>query len=337
MAVLKVKAAKSVEWFLPLMERELIAPMLAFRLPVNVNFEGALGDTVTLRTNALRAVARDYEWRTRTAPIVFDDIVESDDGVDVKLDTHLVSGTTLTDEHYTLDEIDFAREVLAPQARAIAERIESKTVAAFNAITFKSTLTAVQSDDPLLVAVEARRLLDSHKVAPRAGRFWLIGSNVEAAWLASDRLAKYEYTGQTGTPALRQATVGSLVGTPVVTSLSLPPDFCLYGHPSMLALANVAPRVPRGVVEGARTRAGAFAARYIVDYDPNYLRDRAVTSSFFGATAINDERQLTGANAGDLLAEGDLNRGVNNVRGVKVNFTGGSVFTSGAAQTPMTG
>lgn len=332
MAVVKIKPDKAVAFFLAVMERELLAPMLSLRLG-QVDFEGAKNDVVTLRTRALRAVARDYEWRTRTAPIVFDDITEAEDGIPVKLDTHVVSGTTLTDEHFTLDEIDFGLEVLAPQAQAIADRLESKTVAAFNAINFKSTLGIAAGDDPHLIAVESRRLLDSHKVAPRQGRFFLIGSDIEAAWLASDRLSKYEWTGQAGTPAMRNATIGGLAGAPVMTSLSLPPDFGLYGHPTMLGIANVAPRVPRGVAEGrtGQNRNG-YSMRYIIDYDPLYLRDRCVTSTFYGATSINDERVLTGATAGDLLPVGDPNRGVKNVRGVKFTFAGGgSVFTSGGA------
>lgn len=322
MAVIKAKPEKVVAFFLAMMERELVTPFLATRIP-QVNFEGAKNDTVTLRIGGLRAVARDYEWRTRTAPIVLDDIA-GEDGIDVKLDTHVYSATALTDEQMTLDEINFARDVLGPQVEAVVGRLESKVVTAFDAINFKSELPITADDDPLLVGVEARRLLDSHKVAPRNGRYFLIGSDVEAAWLASDRLARYDSTGQEGSPALRDAIIGKLAGAPVISSLSLRADFAFYGHRSALVLANVAPKVPTGATAG-RTgiSKNGFATRWIQDYDPNYARDRSLVSSFAGTTSVNDERQMTGPNAGDLLPEGDANRGLYNVRGVKLTFTGG--------------
>jgi hypothetical protein len=331
-AVLRIKPEKAIAFFLETMRRELLTPMLALRIP-QVNFEGARNDTVTLRLGPrLRATARDYEWRTRTAPLVFDDITESEDGIPVKLDTHVVSGTTLTDEHFTLDEIQFARDVLQPQAEAIAARLEAKTVAAWNAVTFADRFGIANGDDPHLIAVEARRRLDARKVAPRAGRFFLIGSDVEASWLATDRLSKYEWTGQAGTPAMRTATVGALLGQPVLTSLSLPPDFAFYGHQTALAVASVAPRVPRGATEGRSGQStDGWAMRYLFDYDSNFARDRVITSGFYGATPIYDGRVMTGANAGDLLPEAER-IALGNVRGVRLDFTGGGVvFTSGGA------
>lgn len=318
MAVIKAKQEKVVQFFLGMLERELITPMVVTRVAQDF-FNGAEGDTVTLRIGGLRAVARDYEWRTRTAPIVMDDI-QGGEGIAVKLDTHVYSATALTDEHLTLDEINFAREVLAPQVAAVTDNFESKVAAGLRAAPFAADITFGDGADPHRVAAESRRVLDSFKVAPTSNRVFLIGSDVAAEWLVSDRLSTYDSTGQTGTPAVREATIGRLAGSPVIVSNALEPGEGYYLHKSALVLGNVAPVVPQGAVAGRTgiSRNG-FAVRWLQDYDAPYLRDRSIVSSFFGLTSVNDERDA----AGDLLGpDANTGAGPRNVRAVRLDFTG---------------
>ena len=325
MAVLKAKQEKIVPFFLELMQREQLLSMLIARIGGD-QFKGALGDTVTLRTNdRLVATARQYEWRTRTAPIVLDDITGFEDGIPVKLDTHLYSATGLTDEHMTLDEIEFAREVLAPQAQAVGRELNARALAAFRAADWKRSFTVAAGVDPHKVAVEARRLLDSDKVAPAGGRVFLIGSDIAAEWLVSDRLSKYEWNGEAGTPAVRQATIGALAGTPVIVHNELQPAEAYYFHRGSLVLANLAPSVPQGAVAGRTgVNAAGFSARWIQDYDAAYLTDRSIVSTFSGISEIKDERVGgDGLDKFDLLPEGSRK----NVRGLKITYTGtGSVL-----------
>jgi hypothetical protein len=330
-AVIKAKPQKVVAFFLGMLERELITPFVVTRVAQDF-FKGAQNDTVTLRISGLRAVARDYEFRTRTAPIVLDDIA-GEDGIDVKLDTHVYSATALTDEQMTLDEINFATEVLGPQVEAVVGRLEGKVVAGLRNALTKHTVTFGDDADPHLVALEARRLMSSDKVAPYAGRTFLVGSDIAANFLASDRLSRYDSTGQEGSPALREAIIGRLAGAPVVVHEGLEPDEGYYLHKSGLVLGNVAPVVPQGVTAG-RTgiSKNGFAVRWIQDYDPNFLRDRSVVSSFAGVNDVRDERDLaTGAVRPDNYdpdgAGAGAATGPRNVRVVKLDFTGtGSVL-----------
>lgn len=318
MAVIKAKPEKFVPLALGAIQRELITPMVVTRVG-NTTFNNALNDTVTIRVGELRAVARDYEWRTRTAPIQMDDI-QGGEGIAIKLDTHITSATSLTLEHLTLDDIDFTNEVLVPQATAVAGRLESKVIAALQAAPFKREMEVPAGSDPHLVAVEARRLLNADKIAPKAGRFFLIGSDVEAEWLTSDRLSKYDSTGQTGTPALRDAIIGRLAGIPVVVSETLPADFAMLLHRTALVLGNVAPVVPQGARIGRRTALNGMAMTWLQDYDADYARDRSLFHTFAGITSVQDERDANGV----LLPEEQL---TNNVRGVRINYTGlGPVF-----------
>ena len=318
MAVIKAKPEKVVRLALAIMAKRLVSPYISTRLPDGV-FTGAQNDTITVNIGELRAKARDYEFRTRTNPIVMDDI-EGEGKLTFKLDTHVVSATSITLEQLTLDEIELMRDVVGPQAVAVAEDLEAKTLAKFGTIPWKRQMAITPDMDPLRVAAEARRLLNADKVAPENDRVFLIGSDVEAAWLVSDRLSKYDSTGETGTPALRDAVIGRLVRTPVIAMTELPPDFIWYGSKTALAIANVAPVVPRGAVDGAQgLNRNGFAGTWLVDYDAPFARDRSIFHAFAGMTDVRDERKANG----DLLdPTGENYAAAKNVRGVKITATG---------------
>jgi len=337
-AVRKIKAKKQVDFFLPMLERELIGPYVVTRVSGDA-FKGAKNDTVNMRVPGLKATARDYDFRGRTAPIVMDDI-SGGASMPIKLNKHVYSATSLEDEHFTLDDIEFAREVLQPQVEAVVTDFENKTVAGLRAATFKNTVAVnLDTADPHKIAVESKRLLDADKVAPQGGRFFLVGADVAAAFLVSDRLSRYDWVGEAGTPAVREATIGRLSNAPVILHPELAPNEGYYLHKSALILANVAPAVPIGAVTGRSLSRNGYAVRWIQDYDPNYLRDRSVVSSFLGVNDVRDERNADGSwiyEVGDLDTDEFAALGLNpadttqvkatgtrkNVRGLKFTVTG---------------
>lgn len=295
MAVKKLKARKQINFVLPMVEQQLILPYVMTVLG-NDFFDGAKGDTVMLKvTDGSIATARDYDFRGRTGPIVLDDIYQTGGQLPVKLTTHVVSATGLELEHWTLDDINFAKEVLQPQAKAVVDRIEGKALAGFRSLHPKHEIDFDASDDPHLISIEAKRLLDSDKVAPYSGRVHLIGTDLAAAWLASDRLSLYTSTGQSGTPALRDAIIGTLGGSPVIVHNGLNPAEGYYMHSSGLVLGSVAPAVPMGAVLGdSGVGQRGIRATWIQDYDANYARDRSMVHSFLGVNEIRDERRSDG-------------------------------------------
>ena len=184
------------------------------------------------------------------------------------------------------------------------------------------------------VAIEAQRLVNADKVAPASGRVFLIGTDVAAEWLVSDRLSKYEWSGESGTPAVRQATIGQLANTPVVVHSELDPAEAYYFHRGSLVLANLAPSVPQGVAAGRTgVNAAGFSARWIQDYDAAYLTDRSIVSTFSGISEIKDERKGgDGNDKMDLLVDANGVPNGKNVRGLKITYTGtGSVLPAPAA------
>jgi hypothetical protein len=290
------------------LRREIMLPRYVTRLGLS-DFRGKLNDTVTMRVPAI-VQAREYEWRTRNNPIELDELTEQT--ISVVLDKHIYSAIALTDEELTLDIVSFANQVLEPQVIAVAEKIEAMIATEMEGATFAADDVVYNEDansegTPFYMAlVEARRVLNAAHV-PAANRVVLIGSDVEASALKEEDLRRANTSG--GTQTLRQGELGQLAGFTIITSQSISPDFAIAFHRSAFVFANVAPVVPEGVVTGRTVSEGGIAIRAIRDYDPSYLRDRSVLSSFAGTGSVNDARD----EHGDVVDE--------NVRAVKIDFT----------------
>ena len=142
MAVQKVKAKKQASFALPMVEKQLVLPLL-MTIVGKENFTGAANDTVNFKLkDGSIATARDYDFRGRTGPIVLDDIFQTGGNIPIRLNTHVVSATGLEDEHFTLDDIAFASDVLAPQVNAVVERVEAKALAGFRALNPKHSVSS---------------------------------------------------------------------------------------------------------------------------------------------------------------------------------------------------
>lgn len=325
MAVIKAKQHKIVQFYLETLQRSLISPLVVTRIDGS-QFVGAFGDTVTLQMDGLKAVARDYEFRTRNQPIEFDDI-EGGEGIDIKINSHVVSATLLTDEHYLLDDIKFGEEVVRPQVQAVVDKFEGKVVAGLRNADFRHQINFSMADDPHEVTLESKRLMDADKVAPNTGRAFLVGSNVAASFLASDRLSKYDSTGLEGTPALREAIIGKLANSPVIEVAEMDPDEGFYLHKTGLLLANIAPKIPPSKSGSAAIlNKNGFSVRHMTDYDSRFLRDRSIVNSFLGVNDVRDQRDING----DLVDVADRH----NVRIIKLNLLdGGKVFAGSVTQS----
>lgn len=295
-----------------MLERELVLPRLVTRYG-RADFAGQANDTITVRVPTI-LTAREYEFRTRVNPIVMDDIAE--DSFPLTLNKHPYSAVAVTDEELTLDIASFATQVLAPQVRAVAEKLESYVATAMSTAPYALNHTIAMSgttDEPRNIAVEARRLLNVANV-PSGDRVLLLGANIEADFLKSDHLTKVSESGSDN--ALREGIIGRMAGFTVVGNVnSIDPNVGYAFHTSAFALANVAPVVPDGAVMGSSQAYGGLAMRWIRDYDPNYLRDRSVVSAFAGAGAVLDgpKQDIDAAGPGGIVKTLS--------RAVKINFT----------------
>jgi hypothetical protein len=141
------------------------------------------------------------------------------------------------------------------------------------------------SDDPFEVAVDARKALNKENV-PFAGRTMVLGADLEGAFLRSEKFNRVDASGTDS--ALREAIIGRVAGFDVLTSNALDPGVGYAIHQSAVVFGNVAPMVPEGASVGQSADYQGLALRWLRDYDPNYLRDRSIVSSFAGCTMVPD-------------------------------------------------
>jgi hypothetical protein len=309
-----LKAVKYAALAVGALDRQTVLPQVFVRYDGG-NFVGAEDDTVTFKLPGVTQ-ARDYEWRTRTNPIVLDKIGRTK--ISIKLDTHTYSAVPITDEELTLDLENFVSEILDPQLVAVIERLEGKVMAGLRAAPFKTTnLAAAAADDPYKKALGFKKVLDKQHT-PKAGRKLVVGANVAEWILSSESLQKMDSAAAQA--AYREATLGRLAGFEIVESDRAGDNEFFAVHPSALVLANVAPANPDGATYSERRSYRGMGVRVLKDYDSNFARDRSLVSTFTGISSVNDE-YLTDANGLVLDVDGNPQITGKNVRGAKGTFT----------------
>lgn len=284
------KATKFATTALELLRRTIKAPTLFTIKLTRADFLGAVGDTVNIkRPPILRA--RDKGFRTAN-PIVVDDIMQT--SIPVKLTAFPYSAVHLSPEEETLDEVDYVRDVQAPQVLSIAEFYENLIAAGLRDATYTLTTTYdLGSPDPKKsdarkVASRARKLFqDAH--VPTSGRYWLVGSRVAEAIRDTDKLLEVDASGLP--EALRDGVVTKLSGFWVVELDALRETESFFIHETALALANFAPVVPKGAIAGATVSGpGGVAVTQVWDYDAMNAKDRSIVMSFAGVAQVTDPK-----------------------------------------------
>ncbi|MBP2479106.1 hypothetical protein JOF53_007978 [Crossiella equi] len=248
------------------------------------DFAGKIGDTVTVRTGVLVGRARRFN-RAAGAPIVIDDITEH--AVDVKLTDYLYKGVALTDEELTLKLRDFTTTVSMPQAKSVAEEVETMVAAQMNALASTVTIKPDGSDINLAI-LNARKVLTQNGV-PFDGRFLAVSPDVEV--LILDHLSKklVNTADSTWSTALREAVIGRLHGFNVLPSAYLADGSAVAYHSSAFPLVTRALSVPEGATFGESMTYNGISLRLIRDYDPGFQQDRSVVSTLAGASTTKEE------------------------------------------------
>lgn len=313
MAHIFEKAEKISGVALGILQRLIVLPGLFTNRYGITDFKGAKGDVVNVKRPAILK-ARDAGFRARNA-IVMDNLIQS--RIQVKLNRYPYSGVELSDEELTLDVENFAQDVTAPQARAIAEDIENTVAGVLSGADYvhEVVFNPAGSDaekDPRKVAIQARKLLNDSNV-PASGRYWIVGSEVSAAISSFDKLLDVDTAGLP--EAVREGVVGKLAGFTIVESNALDGDESYFVHNSAVALAVVAPAAPRGATSSGVSVEGGIAVRQLFDYDSDTLADRSILSVFTGGAPVTDPE----IRDGEIVVVGDEVQ-MEFIRAVKVNF-----------------
>lgn len=281
-----IKAEQVSAQMLGVLERELVLGNLVWRDPVP-SFRGAKNDTVSIRVPAYTN-ARTRTMRSNTA-LTIDELDETK--VDVTLDTHVYKAIGVTDEEMTLDIVDFGQQITAPAMSAVTRKVDDALAAELDGATYAVTENLVEAD-PWVGILAAKLDLDRASV-PFGGRFLAVGSNVEQALLSSDRLSRFDSTGDGGNSALREAQIGRIAGFTAVSVPGLDPDIAVAAHRTAFVLSLVAPVVPSGATWGETRTHKGMSLRVLRDYDPTPAaggppKDRLLTDTFMGTGVTQD-------------------------------------------------
>lgn len=154
-------------------------------------------------------------------------------------------------------------------------------------------LTATYRGD-VLPAIRAAHQLLSLRGVSITNRVLVVGANWEAALLDHPQLQKIN---ESGDGVLRQATLGRLYGFTIVADYTIGANDAYALQREGVVLATRATAIPRGAAFAKTIAQDGFTLRYLQDYDPNILTDRAVVDTFAGAKVIDPQRivRLTGA------------------------------------------
>ncbi|MEZ5110918.1 MAG: P22 phage major capsid protein family protein [Microbacteriaceae bacterium] len=317
MAHIFEKAEKVSGVALGILQRLIVLPGLFTNRYGITDFKGAKGDVVNVKRPAILK-ARDAGFRARNS-IVMDDLVQS--RIQVKLTRYPYSGVALSDEELTLDIENYAQDVTAPQARALAEDFENTVAGVLSGADYVHEVVFNPSGsdaekDPRKVAIQARKMLNDSNV-PASGRYWIVGSEVSAAISSFEKLLDVNTAGLP--EAVREGVVGKLAGFTIVESNALDGDESYFVHNSAVALAVVAPAAPKGATSSGVSVEGGIAVRQLFDYDSDTLSDRSILSVFTGGAPVTDPEIRDGE---IVLVGGEVQ--MEFIRAVKVTFGAGS-------------
>lgn len=223
--------------------------------------------------------ARSRALRDTTTAVVFDRL--SEDRISVDLNNHLLSGVVIGDAELSLDIRDFAKQVLAPQADAVVDGIETAVAKVIDEVNAEDMSADYLPGDPQKIFTRARRALRDRGVDLATERLLaFVGGNVVDALLDSGAL-DFSKTGDAD--ALRSGTVGRVRGFETVESGRIGADEIVLTTASGIYLATSTPAIPDGVNFGSIVRDKGLALRYLRDYDPSTLQERSIVSTFVGA------------------------------------------------------
>lgn len=287
---------------LGLLERELLAPSLVWNWN-SAEFTGALDDTVNVKVPG-RLTARDRSMRAtgEDRKIHLDTLTETK--ISVKMTEFPYSAVPVTDEEMTLDITDFGTQILAPQVRAMAEKLESMVVNEITGATYADGIDADGTNSAKIkgtikvedfygaggnglygALVRARKTLNMRNVDVN-NRILLLGADLEEELLNSPNLVKANEAGSDS--ALRDASIGRIAGFDAIVSNSIPANEAYVFHKTAFVLATAAPVVPDGASFGSSQSANGISLRWLKDYDANYAIDRSILDCFAGADVVLD-------------------------------------------------
>lgn len=278
-----IKPQKFVNTAIGVLNQELTTPLLFARESID-KFKGSEGDKLTFKYPGVLPW-RTYAFRNdRTDPIIFDSITES--VADLTVGDRIYSGVRITDEQVDFDEV--TPQYLAPiQGKAIANGLNYKTSNFLSTTDFPVVIGNAEANLRMAL-LEARRVLNGLH-APQEGRTLVVGTDFEMALLLEKDLILAQNVGDSvADDALREATLGRLLGFRVVLDAGIEPDSAIAFAGNAFTLFTGAPYIPSSVPVGASANYNGFSLRWLRDYEMTRVMDRSLMDTYLGIAPVKD-------------------------------------------------
>lgn len=276
-------------------------------------FVGTLNDTLLYETEAV-TIARDYEFRTRNNPIIFDEIAKN--VLPLVIDQHMTVANKWTDEEKKFDLDSVRTKIARPMAKAMIRRFDAKILAGLQAATWAVTdlnvtaPTAANETDrsALQSALGLKAKLDAVGT-PSDGRKLVLGANPFLYFAASKATLAYDKS--QALTVFQKGVYGRIADFDIIDGTQfLGADEIIAVHPSWAVLPNAAPENPADLSFTERLSVGGYSARLAGQYHLPWASDALLLNTFWGLSEIKDQysRHTTGsaATAADGSSKGDI-------------------------------
>jgi hypothetical protein len=263
-------------------------------------FRGAENDTVHITVPGYLPAREIPAWRAeRSSPITLDAYGQR--RIAITLGGNTYQATKLQDEQKDFDLMKWS-EIVTVQGEGIGRNLERKCVnlvlpyhASTNPkgtpyeVTIGGAVSGRSSGGMRADLIALRRACNKIRM-PLEGRTFLMGSGIEEALLADEKIVLSQNTSEsTAEGALREARIGRLFQMDLVVSPELPDDFGAVFVRGAYAMATAAPSVPDSIKFGSTASAGGFATvRWMKDYDPTLFVERSVVNLYNGTRYVTD-------------------------------------------------
>ncbi|KQX07191.1 MULTISPECIES: P22 phage major capsid protein family protein [unclassified Leifsonia] len=235
-----------------------------FSSDVAADFGGGTGETIRVRIPGA-VPSRERAANDTTTALAVDTITEQ--SVPVTLDTLAYSNVSLSVSETELGLIDFGKQVLEPQTRAISRRVEQEAAAALLATPTTELIYTAATPAKLFTAI--RKTLRDRGVSAESKIVAVVGSSVYADLL----------DGPLGTWDANGVTVR---GIEIHESSRLGADDVVAFVKEAFSLVVRAPEPPAGAGYGASIRAegdSPFALTHLQAFDVATGSDRSIVEA----------------------------------------------------------
>lgn len=285
-------------------------------------FFASAGDTITQRVKGTLPVRLYAPRNDRSQPIITDTYSETT--VNVTIDTiRPYSAVKLTDEQKDWDFNGGWGDITDAQTETVSQYIEHGVLTRILNAPYERVIVAKDDAAGLTAArensqdvyynmvIEAKKALRLMR-SPSETLVCVVGVDFEEALLKSNRLVKFQGTGDN---ALASATLGTIAGVQFVSSTHIPADEAYMYAPSGFVAFTGAPSVPRSVPFGATASANGWALRWLMDYDTAFLTDRSVFDTYAGYNYTLDRISVFNGESQHIISPEEFF-----VRGVKLGL-----------------